>query len=194
VTPRQIGLATLATLLLAGASTVAVAAADQAGPDRVRMFAGAGGTTCAVPALSGSVVDVSLIDMNGMGAMMGYGGNRTGTWHPTMMRIALTSGKVAAGQVSLRVTNLGGVPHELIVLPLGPEQTTGTRIVGIDGTVDATGSLAEVSAICAAGAGDGLAPGSTGWTTLQLSTGRYELVCNFPGHYAAGMYTELDVT
>jgi len=27
-----------------------------------------------------------------------------------------------------------------------------------------------------------------------LAAGRYELLCNLPGHYAAGMYTELDVT
>ncbi len=29
---------------------------------------------------------------------------------------------------------------------------------------------------------------------MTLQPGRYELVCNFPGHYTAGMYTELDVT
>src|SRR5664280_1807138 len=28
---------------------------------------------------------------------------------------------------------------------------------------------------------------NTGWMTLQLPAGRYELVCNLPGHYAAGM-------
>ena len=29
--------------------------------------------------------------------------------------------------------------------------------------------------------------------TLALKPGRYELVCNLPGHYAAGMHGELDV-
>ena len=29
--------------------------------------------------------------------------------------------------------------------------------------------------------------------TLTLRAGRYELLCNEPGHYAAGMFTEFDV-
>jgi hypothetical protein len=33
-----------------------------------------------------------------------------------------------------------------------------------------------------------------GWGTLNLTPGRYELVCNQTGHYAAGMFAELDVT
>jgi uncharacterized cupredoxin-like copper-binding protein len=31
------------------------------------------------------------------------------------------------------------------------------------------------------------------WVTLTLRLGRYELVCNLPGHYAIGMHAELDV-
>ncbi len=31
-------------------------------------------------------------------------------------------------------------------------------------------------------------------TTLTLTPGRYELLCNIAGHYGSGMYTELDVT
>lgn len=37
-------------------------------------------------------------------------------------------------------------------------------------------------------------PASNGWVTLHLPTGRYELLCNLPGHYTVGMYAELDVT
>jgi uncharacterized cupredoxin-like copper-binding protein len=36
-------------------------------------------------------------------------------------------------------------------------------------------------------------PGASGWVTVTLPPGRYELVCNLPGHYAAGMYTQLTV-
>ncbi|MEV6160217.1 plastocyanin/azurin family copper-binding protein [Nonomuraea sp. NPDC052129] len=39
-----------------------------------------------------------------------------------------------------------------------------------------------------------MAPGSAGWVTLTLHPGRYELLCNFPGHYAAGMHAAFDVT
>jgi len=49
----------------------------------------------------------------------------------------------------------------------------------------------EVSASCGADAGEGITSGSAGWTTLRLPPGRYELVCNLPNHYAAGMYQEL---
>ena len=40
---------------------------------------------------------------------------------------------------------------------------------------------------CGAGAGDGIEPGAMSWVTLHLAPGRYELVCNLPGHYEAGM-------
>jgi hypothetical protein len=43
------------------------------------------------------------------------------------------------------------------------------------------------------GEGGGIDPGALSWVTLQLEPSHYELECNLPGHYAAGMYTELDV-
>jgi uncharacterized cupredoxin-like copper-binding protein len=78
-------------------------------------------------------------------------------------------------------------------VPLAAGQRPGTRTVGSDGKVDERDSLGEVSATCRAGEGDGIAAGSSGWVSLPLPVGRYELVCNLPGHYAAGMYAELDV-
>lgn len=51
----------------------------------------------------------------------------------------------------------------------------------------------EASATCGAGHGDRIAPGGASWATLTLHPGRYELICNLPGHYATGMHTELDV-
>lgn len=79
-------------------------------------------------------------------------------------------------------------------MPLPSGQVAGQRPIGADGRIDESGGLGEASRTCAGGAGDGIAAGATGWTTLRLDPGRYELVCNLPGHYAAGMYTELDVT
>ncbi|HME49766.1 hypothetical protein [Mycobacterium sp.] len=35
----------------------------------------------------------------------------------------------------------------------------------------------------------GIIPGATGWTTITVSPGRYELLCNIAGHYIAGVYT-----
>jgi uncharacterized cupredoxin-like copper-binding protein len=87
------------------------------------------------------------------------------------------------------VINSGYLTHELVVLPLPANQPPGARPVRADGTVDEAGSRGEASAGCASGAGDGIAAGSAGWVTLHLPAGRYELICNLPGHYAAGMYT-----
>jgi len=180
-----------AVVVLAAVSTLLIGAAG--GGFRGRPVAAT--STCSAPVLSGTVVDVSLIDMGGAGSMMLRGGQSGWrTWRPGMMRVTASTSGVAGPAVSLRVSNVGVITHELVVLPLPAGQPVGVRQVGSDGKVDETGSTGEVSASCASGAGDGLRPGSTGWATVTLAAGRYELVCNLPGHYGAGMYTELDVT
>ncbi len=98
-----------------------------------------------------------------------------------------------AGTVSLRVSSRGSLLHELVVLALADGQQVGERQVGSDDRVDETGSLGEASRTCGAGSGDGIDAGALGWVTLDLSPGRYELVCDLAGHYAAGMYTELTI-
>ena len=133
--------------------------------------------------------------MNG-GPMMGP----QGAWPNSpgmgmgMMRLSVNPTSVPAGQVSLRVANNGWLPHEVIVMPLGPGQSPGQRPIGGNWEVDEAGSLGEAAQTCGAGQGDGIAPGTMGWTTLTLNPGRYELLCNIAGHYGSGMYTELDVT
>jgi uncharacterized cupredoxin-like copper-binding protein len=152
--------------------------------------------------LPGTTVSVQLVDMGSAmrrGGMMGGSGGMMGQgeWRHFahgMMRVLASAGTVPAGTVSVAVTNAGYLTHELVVLPLAAGQQPGTRSIGGDGKVDEAGSLGEASASCAAGAGDGIAAGSAGWMSLHLSAGRYELVCNLPGHYAGGMYAELDVT
>ncbi|MEU4585546.1 hypothetical protein AB0F92_26190 [Kitasatospora aureofaciens] len=156
------------------------------------------GARCGAPALPGQVVDVTTVDM-GPGVMAGPNARTPMSggpgWHGMrLMRLAGHPDTVAAGVVSLRVFNTGALTHEVVVLPLSAGQSAGERPAGPSGRVDEAGSLGEVSRSCAAGAGDGITSGATGWTTVTLQPGRYELVCNFPGHYTAGMYTELDVT
>ena len=168
----------------------------------------AGSRSCAPPALPGTVVDVTLTDMAGMmgPGMMGNGPYRPGVntngypW-PRMgtTRIFVNPSTVPAGQVSLRVRNKGALTHEVVVLPLPQGQFPGQRVSGPDGKVDESGSLGEASRTCGADDGMDIAPygiaaGASGWTTITLPPGRYELICNIAGHYWAGMYTELDVT
>jgi len=145
--------------------------------------------TCAAPrALPGSRVTVTLAD-TGMGQMMGTSAPAGG---PMMLRAAPAT--VPAGRVSLIAQNRGWRTHELVILPLPAGQQAGQRAPGPDGTVSEHGSLGEASASCGAGAGAGIQPGTVSWVTLTLHPGRYELICNLPGHYASGMYRQLRVT
>ena len=197
---RTVLLGAAATLALAGASTAAVAAVN--GGRSTRADTVAESSTCLPLSLPGNSVQVQLIDMGGgmtsrgrmMGGRMMGGQGDWRSWHPGMMRVVVSTTSVAHGTVSLRVANAGVMRHELVLLPLPAGQQPGNREVGSDGTVDETSSLGEASRSCAAGPGDGIAAGTAGWLTLTLPVGRYELVCNLPGHYGAGMYTELDAT
>lgn len=188
-------LSALAVLVLAAASTVAAAAATGAFGDH--RIPAAAASPCSVPSLPGTTVTASLTDIGG-GMMDGFPGPmRQGDWpgfRHRMMSLTASPASVPHGRVSLRAANLGVLTHELVVLPLPAGQSPGTRPPGADGTVDETGSLGEASTGCAAGAGEGIPAGSTGWVTLDLPVGHYELLCNLPGHYTAGMYAELDVT
>lgn len=181
-----LGLATTATLATTGAFRHAAPAGWATS-----------GARCSPPALPGHVVNVTIGDM--MGAMMGGPHGHTPSvgpgWHGMgMMWLRTTPSTVPAGTVSLRVFNAGALTHEVVVLPLPAGQAVGERPIGAQGRIAETGSLGEASRTCAAGEGDGITSGAMAWTTLTLQPGRYELVCNLVGHYAGGMYTELDVT
>ena len=112
---------------------------------------------------------------------------------PMRATFVVSRATVPAGPVSFAVFNTGVLVHELVVLPL-PADGPGTRPTGTDGKIDESQSLGEASRSCGAGIGDGIAPGSTGWTTVTLKAGRYELVCDLPWHYTAGMFDVLTVT
>lgn len=156
--------------------------------------------SCSVPALPGTVVEVTLADMHGMMGPFPNGNQGAPMGMMGMMRIAINPATVPPGQVSFRVTNNGALNHELVILPLAKGQYPGQRAVGPDGTVDEAGSVGEASRTCGADKGDentdnpGIAPGGSGWTTVNLTPGRYELICNISGHYWTGMYAELDVS
>jgi len=196
--PLLVGALVAAVVALVASAAVAVAAigGPSSGPLGMRGGAGPGGhglasgTPQAAPDLPGTVVNVSLTNMGG--SMMG--GQRNGMMGGGAMGLSADHATVPHGTVSFLVTNDGSIDHEMVVLPLAGSRTAGARPVGGDGKVDEAGSLGEASRSGGAGAGDGIAPGASGWVTLTLAPGHYELVCNLPRHYAAGMYTQLNVT
>ena len=182
---RLLSVALLLGALAALVGTVAMAATHRHGGAGARggMMASA---TCRPPALAGSIVGVRQMGMDGGmmgGGMMGGG----------MMHLVADRSSVPAGTVSFVARNGGGVTHELVILPRRPGEAVGTRPVGADRRVSEAGALGEASRACGAGAGEGISAGAAGWVTIDLRPGRYELVCNLPGHYAGGMAAELDV-
>ncbi len=182
VHPKRRGLVTAvvvaAVALVAGTVTVVALGSEGSAPGN----AAYGVISCNAPALPGSAVNVQVSDAGDM--MMSQ----------TPMRAALvaTPTTVPAGRVSFIVANTGALVHELVILPL-PADGPGTRPTGSDGKIDESQSLGESSRSCAGGTGDGIAPGSTSWATVTLKPGRYELVCDQPWHYAAGMFDVLTV-
>lgn len=152
-------------------------------------FGSPASSSCTTPNLSGTVVNVVLTNMGG--PMMGQG---NGTMFGGAMRLSTDPATVAQGTVSFLVTNSGSIIHEMVILPLPDSQIVGTRPMGGDGRIDEAGSLGEASNTCGEGAGQGIIPGTSSWVTVTLAPGRYEVVCNLPGHYAAGMYSQLTVS
>jgi uncharacterized cupredoxin-like copper-binding protein len=161
-------------LALAAASTISLAALGGG--------IGRPASTCADPQLSAPLVRVTLSDAgNGMMGPI-----------PMMVNLHASPNTVPAGRISFLVSNRGGLVHEMLVLPL-PADGPGTRSVNSDGKVDESQSLGEASRSCAPGSGNGITPGSKSWITLNLQPGRYELICNEPWHYSAGMLDVLTV-
>ena len=197
ITALAVAVAVLLGSVLAASAWAGAFGQGAAATARTRLgAAGSGflsGTSRGVPDLPGTVVNVSLTSMGGpmMGGPMMGGRNHMGGG---VMRLSVDRATVPAGSVSFIATNFGGIDHELVVLPLGDNQRAGMRPIGGDAKIDEAGSLGEASASGAEGAGGGIRPGSSGWVTLTLAPGRYELVCNLPRHYGAGMSTELTVS
>lgn len=189
-TRNHIVLGALAVLLLTALSLVVVAAVHGRTDNSSIPFRNPRTASCSAPNLTGAVVNVSL--SNSGGTMMGGPGFGNGV-QGGMMRLTVDTASVPHGVVSFVATNLGSVNHELVILPLPTNEIVGTRTLRADSTIDEAASIGEASNTCGAGTGEGIAPASSSWTTVTLAPGRYELVCNLPGHYAAGMYTQFTV-
>ncbi|NOQ00086.1 MULTISPECIES: hypothetical protein [Mycolicibacterium] len=149
---------------------------------------------CAVPKLSGFVVDVLFADSTVTTRPRPGGQYPAGRQYdrtqaigpglaPTGMRVFLTPTTVPAGLISFRVRNRGGLAHRLAVLPLGSNDVAGQRAIGVSGEIEDSAAVARVGRSCGEGDGQGVAPGSIGWTTVALPPGRYEALCNVAGHY-----------
>ena len=87
---------------------------------------------------------------------------------------------VASGAVTFNVSNAGKVEHEFVVLKTSKPASDLLK----GGKADEAGNVGEIGSV---------KPGQTKALKLKLAAGHYALICNLPGHYAAGQYADLTV-
>ncbi|MEP7361085.1 MAG: sulfocyanin-like copper-binding protein [Chloroflexota bacterium] len=93
-----------------------------------------------------------------------------------------------ANEANFSITNIGAIQHELLVfkseLPISSYP------------LDPNGDIVEDGpGITLVSDGDNIDPGATQARTVDLTQpGTYLFVCNIPGHFKAGMYTQVTVT
>lgn len=98
--------------------------------------------------------------------------------------VTLQPGEVESGTVTLEATNSGTVTHEFEIFA-GAEPGTELAVESkVADTTDLT-LLDEVEDII---------PGGSATLTVDLEPGTYLVICNLPGHYAAGTSAFLTVT
>jgi uncharacterized cupredoxin-like copper-binding protein len=100
---------------------------------------------------------------------------------------------VSAGTATFTIVNDGTIEHEVVVMRTDKDS----------GALPTTAAGAAVeTGVVAPRARKGDEPGHHGThvhagkrtkTAIRLPRGRYALVCNLPGHYAAGMHANLVV-
>ncbi|HLX34953.1 MAG TPA: sulfocyanin-like copper-binding protein [Candidatus Limnocylindrales bacterium] len=95
---------------------------------------------------------------------------------------------IVAGQINFAITNIGTMPHELVVFrsTLSPSAYP----------VDAKGDIIEDGpGITLVSKVSPIAPGVTQKQVVDLTQpGTYMFVCNLPGHFKAGMFRVVTVT
>ena len=97
------------------------------------------------------------------------------------MAIATTPSSVKAGNVAFDITNDGAVLHEMVVIKT--DKKAGDLPTDSSGKADETGAVGEAE----------VDSGDSAELDLKLAAGHYALICNLPGHYAAGLYTDFTV-
>lgn len=85
-----------------------------------------------------------------------------------------------AGKVTITAANDGKMTHEMVILRTDKPASG----LGRSSHVSEAGSVGEIS---------NLKAGATGSKTFDLKPGHYVVICNLPGHYMAGMHTDLTV-
>lgn len=144
--------------------------------------------TMAGAAQAASTVQVSLWDKGAntpMTAGFAYGTPNVDMSKATMGMTAKPA-TVKAGKITFKVKNTSkDTIHEMIVMYRADPKDP-LPYIDAENRVDEdkAGDKGEVSE---------LDPGASGTLTVNLKPGKYVLICNVPGHFATGMWTEFTV-
>ena len=109
--------------------------------------------------------------------------NITGTLHEWVVEVDATT--AAAGDVTFTITNEGTIGHEFLVVKT--DIAVGEIPLDGDHFAEPTDGIEVIDEI-----GE-FAKGTTESLTMNLTPGTYQLVCNLPEHYEAGMYISFKV-
>jgi len=117
----------------------------------------------------------------------GWGPGVMGQWTTGMMAVRIDHDTVKAGKVKFDVTNWSRkLPHELLVVAVDdPTEAL---------PYDYNQAQVKEEQVRVLGDTSELQPNGSYILELTLAPGSYLLICNVPGHYAAGMATPLLVT
>ena len=141
-------------------------------------------------AFAATVVTVTLWDKGSstpMGTDMAYMAGSGMDMSKATMGVTAAPATAKTGVVTFQVTNSSkDTIHEMIVMYLA-DPSKPLPYISADNRVDEdkAGDKGEVSE---------LNPGASGTLTVFLKPGKYLLICNVPGHFEAGMWTEFEVT
>jgi uncharacterized cupredoxin-like copper-binding protein len=114
-----------------------------------------------------------------------------GQTDPQHMFIHLSSTTAPSGKVSFIVTNTDTRKHEFVVLAT-KTPAADFPIVSFEGEANRIDE--DAKGVTNVGETGDMEPGTTMLLTIDLPAGHYAVVCNLPGHYAAGMHEDFWVT
>ncbi len=146
-------------------------------------------TAAAGAAMAATTIHVSLWDKGANMQMVTgdeYEPNAKIDMSKATMGVKAMPDMAKAGVVTFKVTNNSkDTIHEMIVMQLDANGDP-LPYIAAENRVDEdkAGDKGEVSE---------LDPGKSGSLTVDLKPGKYLLICNVPGHYASGMWTEFTV-
>jgi uncharacterized cupredoxin-like copper-binding protein len=149
--------------------------------------AGAASTTPSAEATSASAAEPSAAPTSGSSAGP-IGSPAAGTAiYISEWSVGLPTSMVA-GQVNFTITNIGTIPHELLVFK--------SDLAASAYPLDKKGNVIEDGpGITLLSDGENLDPGKSQARTVDLTQpGTYLFVCNIPGHFKAGMFRAVTVT